>query len=239
MNIIPAIDLKNGQCIRLLKGRFDQMTQYDIDPIKAAQSYQNDGATLLHIVDLDGAKNQSMAQTPLITAITQATTLTVQTGGGIRTSQQIEMLLSKGISRVVIGSLAVKEPRLVTQWINEFGNDRIVIALDVRFIDKDYYCATQGWENNSCISLWSCLENYSDIKYLLCTDIDRDGTLTGPNIALYQEILKRYPNILLQASGGIGSLSDLKELSQLNIDSVIVGKALYEKRFSLRESLLC
>lgn len=256
MNIIPAIDLKNGQCVRLLKGDFNQITRYDIDPVEAARTYQKQGATELHLVDLDGAKNQQMTQIQLISHITQSTSLAIQTGGGIRTTEQIDRLLNNNVQRVVIGSLAVNNPTLVNQWLKQFGSNRIVIALDVRFTQKreenkepntsfkalvngEYYCATQGWNQNSELSLWDCLALYPNLKYLLCTDINLDGTLTGPNFDLYQQIKNRYPLLNLQASGGIGQLSELQKLSELNIDSVIIGKALYEKRFNLPEALLC
>lgn len=237
MNIIPAIDLKEGQCVRLLKGDFSQITRYDINPIDVARAYKNSGATQLHIVDLDGAKNQTIAQNQLITNIAQSAALTVQTGGGIRTQEQINTLLSNGIQRIVIGSLAVNNPTLINEWRKKFGNDRIVIALDVRLINDDYYCATQGWKINSGVKLWECLAGHPNLSYLLCTDIDLDGTLRGPNIDLYKKIKDRYPNLKLQASGGIGRLMDLKKLSELDIDSVIIGKALYEKCFTLEEAL--
>lgn len=239
MNIIPAIDLKDGQCVRLLKGEFSHITRYDVDPVDVARAYEIEGATQLHIVDLDGANEQSMAQSKLITNIAESTALSVQTGGGIRTTRRIETLLKNSVQRVVIGSLAVHDHKTVNSWINLFGRERIVIALDVRYRNGDYYCATQGWRNNSDVSLWDCLANYPDLKNLLCTDIDLDGTLSGPNTDLYNDIQQRFPNIRLQASGGIGRLIDIKKLKAMGIDSVIVGKALYEKRFSLKEALAC
>jgi len=239
MNIIPAIDLKNGKCVRLLKGDFEQVTEYPVDPIRRIQNFAKNDAKLCHIVDLDAAKNSTLSQTEKIIEIAQSTRITVQAGGGIRNAKQIKHLLNNGIDRVVIGSLAVTQPEKVSQWLNIFGRDRIVIALDVRTLNQSYCCAVQAWQQDTDITIWQCLDNYPNLQYLLCTDIERDGSLSGPNLPLYQEIKKRYPELSLQASGGVSSLDDIQQLSIIKLDAVIIGKALYENKFTLEEAISC
>ncbi len=239
MIIIPAIDLIDGSCVRLYKGDFEQKTVYDADPLDVAKSYEKDGAQIMHIVDLDGAKNQDMAQLDLIQSIVEKTNLLIQVGGGIRQKEQVENLLEIGVHRVVIGSLAVKDPALIKAWIEEFGADKIVLALDVHFQNNTPYIATHGWQESSEVTLHQTIDFFPSLKHVLCTDIAKDGTLQGPNIDLYKQVLASYPDLYLQASGGVSSLDDLRELKSANMPSCIVGKALYEKNFTLKEALSC
>jgi len=240
MYIYPAIDLKAGECVRLYQGSFDQITSYDKDPLAVAQHFCQQGAKFLHIVDLDGAKDGQPAHAEVIFKIVQQTDLHVQMGGGIRHKEQIAELLDKGVSRVILGSIAMSQPQEVKKWLQEFGAEKIVLALDVRVNEQgEPHLASHGWQADTAISLWELLEeyNHSALKHVLCTDIACDGTLQGPNVALYQMCQTRYPHLHFQASGGIGNLEDLKKLSRVPVAGVIIGKALYEKRFTLAEAL--
>ena len=240
MIIYPAIDLKSGQCVRLYQGSFDQVTTYDLDPITVAQKYELEGAEFLHLVDLDGAKQGDAAQTDIVLNIAKNTKLKVQMGGGIRTKAYAERLLAAGIWRIVVGSLAIKNPAEVKTWIQGFGSGHVVLALDVRTQKVEVpMLATHGWQEASKISLWQILDDYQNagLKHVLCTDIDVDGTLQGPNIPLYQECQERYPELQFQASGGIGSLQDLEQLAQMSMSGVVIGKALYEQKITLVDAL--
>jgi phosphoribosylformimino-5-aminoimidazole carboxamide ribotide isomerase len=238
MQIIPAIDIKSGKCVRLYQGKFEQMTEYAGHPWEIAKAYAKAGANELHIVDLDGAKEGEAVQLSRVTQICQLDGLNVQIGGGIRSHRHIKILFADGASRVVIGSMAVTHEMQVKEWMNEFGAERVVLAFDVNFDKKgEPIVVTDAWQTQGKQSLWELIDNYTDAKYVLCTDITRDGTLQGPNLALYEKCQKRYPDISFQASGGIGSLEDLVALKKLKMYGAIVGKALFEKRFTLEEAL--
>jgi phosphoribosylformimino-5-aminoimidazole carboxamide ribotide isomerase len=242
MIIYPAIDLRQGNCVRLSQGRFDQVTVYRDDPLAVAQDFAAAGASWLHIVDLDGAKDGSAAQTALITHIAADSGLKVQTGGGIRSESQIDAYLNGGIARVVIGSLALTNAGLVSAWLDQFGRDRIVLALDVKpAADGSWHVATHGWQKDSGRTLFAVIDEYgaTNLRHLLCTDVARDGLLAGPNAALYGEIRSAYPSLEVQASGGVASLDDLLALKATGVAGAVVGKALYEGRISLREALAC
>ncbi len=241
MNIYPAIDLKSGECVRLYRGSFDQMVSYEKDPIQVAKTFAQQGATFLHVVDLDGAKEGESRHLDLILQMAAETDLQIQIGGGIRTKDQVEHYLNNGIARVILGSVAISEPDLVREWLEELGSDRIVLALDIRMTKKkEPQLATEGWLTNSKKSLWQLLDRYKDspLKHVLCTDIDRDGTLEGPNINLYQQCREHYPMFNFQASGGISGLNDLRELKAIPVAGAIIGKAIYEKKFSLSDALI-
>lgn len=239
MQIYPAIDLRQGKCVRLYQGNFDQVTCYAEEPIAMAQKFIADGATWLHVVDLDAAKDPKNSQSDLLAELIKKTNLKIQTGGGIREESQIKKLLDAGVSRVIIGSLAARQPEVVKKWLQKFGPDKLVIAMDVQQINDDFFVATAGWQEVSNNKLFDLLEFYAplNLQHLLCTDISRDGTMVGPNIALYQNLLQRFATIQLQASGGIGSLEDIKMLRQIPVAGAIVGKALYENKFKLRDVL--
>ncbi len=240
MKIYPAIDLKSGTCVRLYKGSFDHVTSYQSTPLSVAENFAREGADFLHIVDLDGAKEGNLKHSPLIFEIIEKTSLNIQLGGGIRTQSQLEYLFQNGIARVILGSIAISSITEVKSWIREYGAERIVLALDIRKNTADEpELASHGWQQNSGVSLWDLLDNYSDssLKHVLCTNIECDGTLAGPDIQLYQQCLQRYPTLAFQASGGISSLADLQKLADMRLAGAIVGKALYEQKFSLREAL--
>lgn len=240
--IFPAIDLMDGGCVRLFKGDFNQRTNYDADPIEVAKGFKAAGADWLHVVDLDGAKDADARQSQLITDIAQHSGLRVQTGGGIRERSQVERLLAGGIERVVIGSLALKEPILIRQWMDDLGPEKIVLALDVKInADGIPYPTSHGWKETGEKSLWQLLNEYepSGLKTILVTDIDKDGVLQGSNVELYAAISERYPKLDLITSGGVGSLADVKALKKLAPHGIIIGKALYENKFTVDEAIAC
>ena len=236
MIIYPAIDLIGGEVVRLHKGDFDQKTTYGSDPVAVARAYADAGATWLHLVDLDGAKDPENRQTELISRIIDGSGLKVQTGGGIRSRDDVDALIKAGASRVVIGSLAVREHDLVTDMFHEFGIDAICLAADVVRPETEFMIAVSGWQEASSLSLFDFIDGFvaAGLRHVLCTDIDRDGTMTGPNAALYQQVKSRFPDIQLQASGGVSGIDDLR---QLTTDGVIIGKAIYEGAIDLRAAL--
>ena len=239
MYIIPAIDLRHQKCVRLYQGDYAQETIYSEDPIATAEKFQSAGSSWLHIVDLDGAKNPDAHQRDLIEKIKQHTTLNIQTGGGIRQEAQVTELLKIGVKRIIIGSLAVKEPALIKSWMHTYGADRFILAVDVDKVADDYFIALHGWQEKSDQKLFAFLDDFmqAGLVHALCTDISRDGTLKGPNIELYQAILKQYPNLQLQASGGIASLDDLIALQEQKLTACIIGRALYEGKFTVDEAI--
>ncbi len=237
MDLIPAIDLRDGRCVRLLKGDFSQETRYAVDPVQLAQQYRELGARWLHVVDLDGAKRGEPVNLPLIRRIQEASGMLVQLGGGIRARASLEQALGVA-ARVVVGSLAVSDPELVASWIRELGPDRVTLALDVR-IDAagTPLIATHGWARASTLTLAAAIDRYAEagLRHVLCTDIDRDGALTGPNVSLYSECVERWPSIQFQASGGVRDLADLQALTAAGVAATVSGKALLEGRLTSEE----
>ncbi|BET96327.1 1-(5-phosphoribosyl)-5-[(5-phosphoribosylamino)methylideneamino]imidazole-4-carboxamide isomerase [Xenorhabdus taiwanensis] len=240
--IIPALDLIDGNVVRLHQGDYDQRRDYGNSPLSHLQQYEQEGAKLLHLVDLTGAKDPAKRQVVLLKALLAGVTVPVQVGGGIRSEADIKTLLEAGASRVVIGSTAITQPELVKQWLQNYGAEAIVLALDVRInADGIKQVAISGWQENSNTTLEYVIEQYLPVglKHVLCTDISRDGTLSGSNIVLYQEISQQYPQIQFQASGGIGSLTDISPLPASGVTGVIVGRALLEGKFTLTEAIQC
>lgn len=241
MILYPAIDLQNGQCVRLKRGNFEEATVYESDPVKQAHRFAQSGARWIHLVDLDGAKGEALQQFPLIEKIVQETRLNLQVGGGIRTHGDIEALFKAGAARVVIGSLAIKNPALVKEWLVEFGGDKIVLAMDVRLGPMGRpEILTKGWQEDSHQSLWETLTLYKNtkLKTILCTDVDRDGMLSGTNCELYVQIKKFWPNLEILASGGVTSMKDLSELADQGIEGAIIGKAIYEGKIDLAHAII-
>ncbi len=239
-DLIPAIDLRDGRCVRLHQGDFAQETRYDADPVELAKEYADAGATRLHVVDLDGARSGQPEQAALIGEMQRASGLPVQTGGGLRGEAQIKALLEAGAARVVVGTTVVKEPEAFGGWLQSYGADRVVAALDVRAgEDGQFYPATAGWTEAGDQTLDTLLDKLADygLVHLLCTDISRDGTLTGPNLGLYEALVSR--GLKVQASGGVSSVEDLAVLKTIGVDGIIVGKALLEGRFTVAEALQC
>jgi phosphoribosylformimino-5-aminoimidazole carboxamide ribotide isomerase len=237
MELYPAIDLRDGRCVRLLKGDFAQETRYPVDPIDLAVRYRGHGARWLHIVDLDGAKRGEPVNLELIADMRRASGLKVQLGGGIRTRASLEIALDTA-ERVVLGSLAVTEPHLVAGWLEEFGGERLTLGLDVR-IDAagTALIATHGWTQASTLTLADAVERYARVglRHVLCTDIERDGALAGPNLALYRDCVRRWPTIEFIASGGVRDAADLAALAATGIAAAVSGKALLEGRLKPEE----
>jgi|SRR5688572_15396864 len=231
MRIIPAIDIIDGKCVRLVQGDYAQKTIYNENPLEIARSFENAGLTHLHLVDLDGAKAGKVISWQVVEKITSGTSLKVDFGGGIKTTEEVERLLNLGVSQVNLGSIAVREPEKITDWIKQFGADSIILSADV----KNEMISIDGWQQNSAINIVAFLRDYIQrgIKHVTCTDIRTDGMLTGPNIELYKKILLSFPQLHLIASGGVSSLDDLHELKLIGTDGVIVGKAIYEGRIQL------
>jgi phosphoribosylformimino-5-aminoimidazole carboxamide ribotide isomerase len=242
MIIYPAIDLRGGRVVRLTEGKFDQEKSYGDDPLAVAQGFKAAGATWLHVVDLDGAKDPARRQTPLVEQLARESGLRVQTGGGIRDEAQVAALLGAGVERVIVGSLAVRSPDLVRGWLKSFGPGKIILSPDVR-LDGDGVprIAAAGWQETTGVALDDFLAGYlsAGLVHILCTDISRDGKLTGTNTALYAALVKKFPSLRIQASGGVSSLADLQAARATGVAGAIVGRALYEKKFTLQEALAC
>ena len=240
MIIYPAIDLRRGHCVRLAQGRFDAETVYDADPCAVARDYAAQGATWMHVVDLDGALDASKHQFDVVSSIISDSGLRVQSGGGIRTKSDVVRLLAAGAERVVIGSLCVKQPDTVRAWMTEFGADKIVPAMDVRVDSKGVArIAIAGWQQDSSSVLEEAILKVlpDGSGHLLCTDISRDGMLKGPNVELYTKLRKKFPKLEVQASGGVSSLADLASLKKIGVAGAIIGRALYERKFTVKEAL--
>ena len=237
MRIIPAIDLHEGNCVRLYKGDFDKVTVYSEQPLEVAQAYAALNVDDLHIVDLDGARTGSQHNARVVRRLCEETRLAVQLGGGIRDAEVVRHWLDSGVTRCVVGSVAVNEREQVAAWFDEFGADRIVLALDVTLDEAGPMLATHGWTKSSGTSLWELVDYYAakDAIHLLCTDISRDGAMSGPNFDLYAEILGRYPGINLQASGGVRNIGDMVTLRESGVPAAITGKALLDGKITAAE----
>lgn len=237
MRVIPAIDLHEGNCVRLYKGDFDKVTVYSDQPLEVAKSYAALNVDDLHIVDLDGARTGSQQNARVVRRLCEETQLSVQLGGGIRNADAVRHWLENGVSRCVVGSVAVTEREQVAAWFGEFGADRIVLALDVTIDTAGPVLATHGWTKSSGVSLWELIDHYAEkgAKHLLCTDISRDGAMSGPNFDLYADVMSRYPDILLQASGGVRDIGDIERLRDSGVPAAITGKALLDGKITAAE----
>lgn len=233
MRIIPAIDIIDGSCVRLTQGDYTQKKVYNENPLDVALAFEEAGLQYLHLIDLDGAKAGKVTNWKVIEDITSGTGLTVDFGGGIKTTDELSRLFEYGVAQVNIGSMAVTNPEMLSEWIEKFGSEKIILSADV----KAEKIAISGWQENSLITINDFLKDYirKGIEYVTCTDISTDGMLTGPNIDLYKKILLSFPQLNLIASGGVSSMDDLYELKQIGVDGVIVGKAIYEERVKLDE----
>ena len=234
MILYPAMDLMGGEVVRLRQGRFDDTTTYSVDPKSALRQFAAAGAQWAHVVDLDGARAGEPLQHELIAQLAAEVPLRVQAGGGVRSRDHFERLLGAGVARVVVGSVAVRDPDLVRGWIAEFGAERIALALDVRVVRGGPEVAIAGWTEDTGLALWDVAGRFPAALHLLLTDIGRDGELSGPNFELLNAAAERLPQMEVQASGGVSSLADLK---QLRTAGAIVGKALWEGRLRLEEAL--
>jgi phosphoribosylformimino-5-aminoimidazole carboxamide ribotide isomerase len=236
--LIPSIDLRGGHCVRLLKGEFHAETRYEIDPRELLERYADAGVRWLHLVDLDGARDGTPGNRDLIRQMAAQQRIRIQLGGGLRTRALINDALQAGVSRAVIGSAAVEDPQLLRDCISGYGVDRVCLAIDVR-VDATGIprVRTRGWVQEHALSLWELLQSFADteLRHVLCTDIERDGALAGPGFDLYAEAQRRFPAIAWQASGGIRSAADLQRLDSMGLAAAISGKALLEGRISMEE----
>ena len=240
--MIPAIDLIDGKVVRLYQGDYTQKTSYQYTVQERQQAYAKSGATVMHFVDLDGAKDSTKRQLSTLKTVVNHTEMIIQVGGGIRCKEDVDQLLALGADRVVIGSLAIKQPELVLEWLQRYGGEKIVLALDIKIdAQGNKTLPTHGWIEDSGVNLEDLLETYiaACIKHILCTDISKDGTLSGSNVSLYSELCQKYPSIAWQASGGIGSLADIKALLPTGVSGVILGRSLLEGKFTLEEAIAC
>jgi phosphoribosylformimino-5-aminoimidazole carboxamide ribotide isomerase len=235
MLLIPAMDLREGRCVRLYQGDFAAETYYPEAPQKVLEGYQALGAPWVHVVDLDGARDAACRNRRLIVRLASRGTVRLQVGGGVRSSEAIEELLDAGVGRVIVGSAAVTRPIEVVSWLQRFGADRLCLAFDVRVDEHgEPRVRTHGWTQEGGVGLWSALSLYgaTPLRHVLCTDIARDGTLTGPNLALYLEVQTRFPELHWQASGGVRGAEDLAALAETGVAAAVCGKALQENRIT-------
>lgn len=234
MLILPAIDILGGNCVRLSLGKFDDATTYG-DPLEQFAAFEAKGAEWLHVVDLDGAREGKPVQQMVLRRLTQGSRVKVQCGGGVRQWAHVQSLLDAGMSRVVIGSVAVSRPHEVREWIASFGIERICCAFDVRPAGDDFEVMVKGWSERSGMTLSQVLELYPPgaLKHVLVTDVSRDGILSGPNVALMRSLAAARPDLSVQASGGVSSLADLEALRATGVAAAIVGRALYENKLTL------
>lgn len=233
IELIPAIDIIGGQCVRLTKGDYDQKTVYRNSPAEVAKEFEQIGFKLLHVVDLDGAKSKHIVNEQVLKAITAETNLVVDFGGGIKTDADIEKAFSAGASMVTIGSIAVTDPDRFMGWLEKYGASRIILGADVR----NGKISINGWKEDSGEALLPFMKKYIDagVRNVLCTEISKDGTLAGPAIDLYKEMMATYPELHLIASGGVSSIDDIKALEAAGIPAVVFGKAIYEGKINLKE----
>jgi len=240
MKLIPAIDLLDGRCVRLLHGDFDKVTHYPASPEELARSYAEAGAEWLHVVDLAASRDGADADTSALLKLLGQAPQSVQTGGGVRNDRDITLRLDAGAARVVIGSLCVTDTSSFIAWLESFGAEKLVAALDIRIDEQGIpWPRIHGWTDQADRDMWQLLDELvaGGLVHLLCTDISRDGALNGPNLDLYTEVTNRYPQLQLQASGGVSSLFDLEDLLSTGATGVITGKALLDKLFTVTEAL--
>ncbi len=231
MQIIPAIDIIDGKCVRLTEGDYQQKTEYSASPLEMAKIYEDHGITRLHLVDLDGAKSGKVTNWKVAEEIATQTHLIVDFGGGVKTREEVERIIAMGIEYVTVGSIAAKEPEVFREWIDSFGPSRFMLGADV----KDEMIMVSGWFEQSTIQLLPFIASYMEmgIRNVFCTDISKDGRLEGPSTALYTKIKQKFPDVFLIASGGVANMEDLHDLSAAGCDGAIIGKAIYENRISI------
>jgi len=240
--VYPALDIREGRVVRLLQGDYAQQTTYGDDPLPRAQAFAAAGASWMHLVDLDAARAGGYTLAPLLSAIVAQTGLKVQTGGGVRSRDDVARMLDAGATRVVVGSVSVREPDTVIGWLREFGSDRLTIALDARQAeDGRWLLPVHGWTETAEDTLEVLAQRYAEagMQHLLCTDIARDGMLSGPNIDLYQHLARLLPGVAVQASGGVRNADDVAQAKAVGCGGAILGKALLEGRMTLEGALAC
>jgi phosphoribosylformimino-5-aminoimidazole carboxamide ribotide isomerase len=233
MQIIPAIDIIGGKCVRLTQGDYGQKKEYHDNPVEMAKRFEDAGIKRLHLVDLDGAKSKKIVNQEVLKSIAESTSLKIDFGGGVQSHEDIETAFHLGAFQVTGGSIAVKNPDLFNSWVQKYGGDRIILGADA----KDKKIAISGWQETTNLDLIDFIKGYQTkgISYVICTDVAKDGLLQGPSIDLYKQILAEIPEIKLIASGGVSEMKDLESLDALGVYGTIVGKAYYEGRITLKQ----
>lgn len=233
MDLIPAIDLIDGKCVRLSQGKYDQKTIYNEHPLEVAKMFEDHGITRLHLVDLDGAKAHHIVNHSVLEKIAGSTKLVIDFGGGLKTSEDLRIAFECGASMITGGSIAVKSPEVFESWLKQYGSEKIILGADV----QDEAIAVTGWTEQTTLKLLPFLDSYvsKGVSKVICTDISKDGMLAGPSINLYKKVLKLFPNMYLVASGGVSSMHDLEALKEAGLPAVIFGKAIYEGKISLKD----
>ncbi len=233
MRIIPAIDIIEGKCVRLSKGDYNTKKIYNENPLEVAKSFQDHGIEYLHLVDLDGAKSKHIVNHKILEQIASKTDLKVDFGGGLKSDKDLEIAFESGANQITGGSIAVKDPEIFQNWLQKYGSEKIILGADA----KNRMIAVSGWLEDSDKEILPFIQDYEEkgVKYVICTDISKDGMLQGPSFNLYEEILSETKNINLIASGGISEFDELPKLAELGCEGVIIGKAIYENRISLKQ----
>jgi phosphoribosylformimino-5-aminoimidazole carboxamide ribotide isomerase len=233
IKIIPSIDLVDGKCVRLTQGNFEEKKIYDSDPVAVAKRFAEAGIERLHLVDLDGAKAGKVINHQILERITAETKLKIDFGGGIKSDDDIQKVFDCGANQVTAGTIAVQNPKLVLSWIQKFGKDKIILGADV----LNGIVRINGWVNPSEIKLFDFITNYQwhGIRYVLCTDIEKDGMMKGSSVDLYKSIIKQFPEMRVIASGGVSSIEEIKQLNKIGCYGVVIGKAIYENLISLED----
>jgi phosphoribosylformimino-5-aminoimidazole carboxamide ribotide isomerase len=235
MIVLPAIDLKNGNCVRLLQGDFNQLTNYNSNPLKQAQEFVDNGFDYLHIIDLDGAQTGSQENLPIIKELASNRHLKLEVGGGIRSIEKATSMIELGVTRIIVGTALFETPGFLIDLQKSFDPDQIVLGLDFKNIQDQPMIFTHGWQNQSSVNLMEVLSTYSFFINILATDISLDGSMQGPNLNAYQSIIENFPSINLIASGGISCIKDIHDVKSLGCKEVVVGKAIYEQAISLKD----
>jgi phosphoribosylformimino-5-aminoimidazole carboxamide ribotide isomerase len=233
MRIIPAIDLIDGKCVRLVKGDYSQKTVYNENPLEVAKEFEAAGIKYLHLVDLDGSKAREIKNAAVLETIASKTNLTIDFGGGVRSNQDIDTAYNAGAAQVNLGSVAIENKALYGEWLEKFGSERIILSAD----SMDRKIAINGWQEESSVDLFELITEYIDLgnQYMVCTDISKDGMLQGIALDLYKDLMQAFPTQKIVASGGVSDISDIDAVAKLEMDGVIVGKAIYENKISLKQ----
>ena len=233
MEIIPAIDIIDGKCVRLTQGDYSQTKEYHSNPLEVAKQYEAHGIQRLHLVDLDGAKARKVINYPVLEQITRHTSLKVDFGGGVQSDEDLKIVFEMGASQVTGGSIAVRQPETFMHWLQTYGADKVILGADA----KDRKIAIGGWQESTTQDVLEFIKGYHQkgVQYVICTDVAKDGVLEGPSVELYEEILANTPRVKLIASGGVSGIEDLHQLKSKGVYGVIIGKAIYEGKINLED----
>lgn len=233
IDLIPAIDIIQGKCVRLTQGQYDSQKVYNEQPLEVAQAFEAHGLKRLHVVDLDGAASQHVVNYRVLEQIASRTNLVIDFGGGIKSEEDLRIAFDAGASMITVGSVAVKQPEIVARWLKDYGADKVIVGADV----NERKIAINGWKEDSSVDLFEFITDYirQGVNQVLCTDISKDGMLEGPSVKLYKEVMEQFPELYLIASGGVSRMDDLYELQELGVPAIVFGKAIYEGRISLKD----